>query len=68
LIFAHSGIDYRGIEFAGTTFHELIYPVMNKWHYVVFPVGVLFFTMLVAIYPACVAGRLRIATALRKSL
>lgn len=68
LIFAHSGIDYRGIEFAGTTFHELIYPVMNKWHYVVFPVGVLFFTMLVAIYPAWVAGRLRIATALRKSL
>ena len=67
-IFAHSGIDYRGIEFAGTTFHELIYPVMSLWHYIVFPVGVLFFTMLVAVYPAWVAGRLQIAAALRKSL
>jgi ABC-type lipoprotein release transport system permease subunit len=67
LIFAYRGIDYRGIEFAGTTFHELIYPVMSLWHYIVFPVGVLLFTMLVAVYPAWVAGRLRIAAALRKS-
>jgi ABC-type lipoprotein release transport system permease subunit len=67
-ILAHTGIDYRGIEFAGTTFHELIYPVVNLGHYIVFPLGVFIFTMLVGIYPAWVAGRLRIADALRKSL
>jgi len=67
-ILSHTGIDYRGIEFAGTTFHELIYPVMKSWHYIVFPLGVLVFTILVGVYPAVAAGRLRIADALRKSL
>lgn len=68
VILSYTGIDYRGIEFAGTTFHELIYPVVNIWHYIVFPIGVLVFTMLVGIYPAWTAGRLRISDALRKSL
>lgn len=67
-ILSYTGIDYRGIEFAGTMFHELIYPVVTGWHYIVFPIGVLVFTMLVGIYPAIAAGRLRVADALRKSL
>jgi ABC-type lipoprotein release transport system permease subunit len=67
-ILSHTGIDYRGIEFAGTTFHELIYPVVNVEHYIIFPIGVFIFTIIVGLYPAWVAGRLRIADALRKSL
>ena len=68
VIFSYTGIDYRGIEFAGTTIHELIYPDVSLWHYIVFPVGVFIFTIVVGLYPAFAAGRLRIADALRKSL
>lgn len=67
-ILSHTGIDYRGIEFAGATIHELIYPVVSVWHYIIFPIGVFIFTIIVGLYPAWVAGRLRIADALRKSL
>lgn len=65
---SHTGIDYRGIEFAGATFSEILYPELQLWHVVAFPIGVLVFTMLVGIYPAWVAGKLKIADALKKSL
>lgn len=68
LIFTKTGIDYRGIEFAGTTMHEMIYPEMHVTDLIFFPVGVLVFTLVVGIYPAWVAGRMKIADALRKSL
>jgi ABC-type lipoprotein release transport system permease subunit len=68
LLVTHTGIDYRGVEIAGATFHEMLYPEMTVWHFIIFPVGVFIFTMLVGIYPAWAAGRLRIADALRKSL
>jgi ABC-type lipoprotein release transport system permease subunit len=67
-ILSYTGIDYRGIEFAGTTFHELIYPVASLWQYIIFPIGVFVFTIIVGLYPAWTAGRLCIADALRKSL
>ncbi len=67
-ITSYTGIDYRGIEFAGTTIRDMIYPEMSWWHFVVFPVGVFFFTLIVGIYPAWVAGKLKVADALRKSL
>jgi ABC-type lipoprotein release transport system permease subunit len=65
---AHTGIDYRGIEFAGATIHEILYPEMQLWHFIAFPIGVLFFTMIVGIYPAWVAGRMKIADSLRRSM
>jgi len=67
-IFVKVGIDYRGLEFAGTTIKDMIYPEMELWQFIVFPIGVFFFTMVVGIYPAWVAGRLNVADALRKSL
>jgi ABC-type lipoprotein release transport system permease subunit len=67
-IFSYTGIDYRGIEFAGATFHDLIYPVASVGHYIICSIGVFIFTIIVGLYPAWVAGRLRIADALRKSL
>lgn len=68
IIFKHTGLDYRGIEYAGTTFSELIYPVLRIWYYIIFPIGVFVFTILVGLYPAWVASRLRPAEGLRRSL
>jgi ABC-type lipoprotein release transport system permease subunit len=65
---AKTGIDYRGIEFAGATFQDLLYPVMNIWQFIVYPAGVFIFTFLVGLYPAAVASRMSIAESLRKSL
>lgn len=68
MILTYTGIDYRGIEFAGTTIHEIIYPEMTVWQFILYPIGVIIFTMLVGLYPAWVGGRMHIANALRKSL
>ncbi|MCP5103366.1 MAG: ABC transporter permease [bacterium] len=68
LLLTHTGIDYRGIEFAGTTMHEMLYPEMHFTDFIYFPIGALVFTLAVGIYPAWAAGRLKIADALRKSL
>lgn len=68
LILNNTGLDYRGIEYAGATFKELIYPAVHIWHYIVFPSGVFVFTIVVGLYPAWVASRLRPADGLRRSL
>lgn len=62
------GIDYRGIEFAGTTFSSLLYPELRMGQFILYPAAVFFFTVLVGFYPAVVAARMSIADALRKSL
>ncbi len=67
-IVAKTGIDYRGIEFAGATFQELLYPVMTVWQFIIYPAGVFIFTFLVGLYPAMVASRMSITESLRKSL
>lgn len=67
-IVAHTGIDYRGIEFAGATFQDMLYPVMTVSQYIMYPIGLLFFVFLVGLYPAAVAARMSISEALRKSL
>jgi lipoprotein-releasing system permease protein len=67
LVVAKVGIDYRGIEFAGTTFAHLLYPVLQARQFVVYPGAVFLFTLLVSLYPARTAGRLKIAEALRQN-
>lgn len=67
-IFTKTGIDYRGIEFAGTTFKDLLYPEMRLLQFIVYPIGVFIFMLIVGLYPAFVAGRMSVADALRKSL
>lgn len=67
-IVSRTGIDYRGIEFAGTTFSKLLYPMLQARQFIVYPAAVFLFTLLVSLYPAGVAGRLMIADALRRSL
>ena len=65
---AKTGIDYRGIEFAGTTFNDLLFPVMKIYQFIVYPAGLFIFTLLVGIYPALVASRMSITEAIRRSL
>jgi ABC-type lipoprotein release transport system permease subunit len=61
------GIDYRGIEYAGVTFTEKIYPVLEIRQFIKYPVWVFAVTTLVGTYPAIYAARLTPARALRKS-
>jgi len=67
-IFARVGIDYRGIEMGGMTVQDLIYPVLHLRQFIVYPLWVLIFTMIVGTYPATSAARLKPAEAMRKSL
>jgi ABC-type lipoprotein release transport system permease subunit len=67
-IVTKTGIDYRGIEITGTTIREILYPVFHIQQFIIYPIAVFAFTMLIGHYPAIVAGRMSISNALRKSL
>jgi len=62
------GIDYSGIELAGAAFSGKLYPVMEIRQFIVHPLLIFIFTILVSIYPSIHAGKINIADALRKSL
>lgn len=62
------GIDYGGIELSGAYMHEKIYPVMSIAQYIKYPVFVLIFTVVIGLYPAFVAGKMKVTDALRKSM
>ena len=64
-VYAVRGIDYVGIEFAGVTFREPIYPVLQLDQFTVFPFTVFLFTLIAGIYPAVYAARLTPARALQ---
>jgi len=65
---SRTGIDYRGIEFAGATVRDLIYPQLSGRQFMIYPAAVFVFTLVVALYPARAAGKLNVAEALRRSL
>ena len=67
-ITAQTGIDYSGIEFAGVTFRELLYPVLEVKQFIEYPFWVFVITVVVGLYPAVYAARLRPAEAMRKSV
>ena len=64
-IFSKVGIDYSGIELAGVTFKELLYPVMEIRQFILFPVIVFILTLVVGLYPAAYAARISPAKAMR---
>ena len=66
-LFTRIGIDYTGIEYAGVTFRELLYPVMQLRQYILYPVIVFLLTMIVGLYPAWYAARMNAAEAMRRS-
>ncbi len=67
-ILTKTGIDYRGIEMAGTMISDMIYPVFSLRQFILYPTGVFIFTLIVGMYPAYVAGKMSITKALKKSL
>jgi ABC-type antimicrobial peptide transport system permease subunit len=67
-IVTKTGIDYRGIEFAGTAFYDLIYPVLHIRQFIIYPIVVFLFILIVGLYPALYAARMSITDAMRKSL
>ena len=67
-LMAHLGIDFRGIEMTGVHIQELIYPQLRTMQFIKYPAWVILFCSLVGLYPALVAGRMKIATAMRKSM
>lgn len=67
-ILSHMGINYTGIEFAGVTFQEAIYPVLRIGQFIRYPLWILVFTVLIGLYPAIHAAKITPAEALRKSL
>ena len=66
-ILLQNGIDYSGIEFAGVTFRDRLYPEMAFHHFTLFPALVFVFTVVVGLYPAVYAARMNAAEAMRKS-
>ncbi len=67
-IFSVYGINYTGIEFAGVTITELIYPVMTIRQFTFFPALVFVFSLVAAVYPAVFAARLTPAKAMQRSM
>ncbi|MCG2725226.1 MAG: ABC transporter permease [Elusimicrobia bacterium] len=63
-----NGLDYSGIEFAGATFLEPIIPVSRIFQYIVYPLVLMIFTVLISIYPAFYASKITPVKAMRKSL
>jgi len=61
------GINYVGIEFSGVTFRKLLYPVFQVKQFVLYPLVVFVFTVLVGLYPAIFAARMSPAKAMRRS-
>lgn len=66
-ILSATGLNFGGTEFYGLALRELIYPVITARQYVVFPVYILLFTIVIGIYPAIHAARIPPAQAMRKS-
>jgi ABC-type lipoprotein release transport system permease subunit len=67
-LFSRYGIDYTGIDFAGVTFTEPIYPVIRLYQFTLFPLMVMSFSLIAAIYPAFYAARLSPSEAMRRSM
>ena len=65
-VYSIYGIDYVGLEFAGVTFRDLIYPSLRLQQFILFPAAVLLFTLIAATYPSFHAARLRPAVAMRE--
>jgi len=67
-IICKTGLDYRGIEYMGVSFKDLLYPVMTVEQFIVYPIIVFLFTMLVGLYPAGYASKMSITKAMRRTL
>lgn len=66
--FYKTGINYNDMSWGGVTFYEKIYPSIELQQYIIYPIFVWVFTVLVSMYPAFFAARMKPAEALRRSI
>jgi ABC-type lipoprotein release transport system permease subunit len=66
-LFSVVGIDFTGVEISGVLMTRPTYTVLRLYQYIVYPPGMLIFTVIAGIYPAVHASRLVPAEAMRKS-
>ena len=66
-LIAHVGLDFTGLEFSGITIRDKIYPVLKISQFIVYPIGVFIFTILIGIYPAIHAAKIEPAKAMKRS-
>jgi len=62
------GMNLSGVEFAGATFTEEINTVFRLRQFILHPLLIFLFTVVVSLYPARYAGRMSITHALQKTL
>ena len=66
-LFAHIGIDYTGIEFAGVTMQEFIRPTMKLEQFTIYPIWLFVFTIVAGLYPARYVAKMSPVDAMRRS-
>ncbi len=66
--FTWHGIDYKGIEFAGVTINELLYPELAINQFTFYPFMIFLFSLVAAIYPAVFAAKMTPAKAMQRSM
>ncbi len=52
------GIDYAGIDVAGVTLADPIYPLLHWKQFTYYPIAVFLFVVIVSLYPAAIAARI----------
>lgn len=62
------GLNFSGVEFADVTFHEPVRFAFSWNQVTFFPLITFIFTVLVGLYPAIHAARIKVAQALKRSL
>jgi len=66
LIFSKVGLDYSDTEFVNVAIIDRIYPVMEPYQFMVYPLALIVFTMVIGLYPAIHAARMTPAKAMKK--
>jgi ABC-type lipoprotein release transport system permease subunit len=67
--FAERGFNvYTGLEYGGITLTEPIFPVLKTYQFYKYPFYLFVLTLLVGLYPAVVAAKIRPAKAMQRSL
>ena len=67
-VVSRTGLNYRGVEFAGVTITNLLYPVLQFRQFLIYPACVLVFTLFVGLYPAAYAARMSVTGAMKRTL
>jgi ABC-type lipoprotein release transport system permease subunit len=65
-IFSKLGLDYSDTEFVNVAIIDRIYPVMEPYQFIVYPLALILFTMVIGLYPAIHAARMTPSKAMKK--